>query len=102
MTCAVFEANGLFRLLLWHYVNGEYLFWSHVLSIVEITRVSACLLFMNYLYDVAQLSCTVLLDAVYSAARLEFAKDSFLAFLSYLPSQRFMDPTPLAEDPGTS
>ena len=102
MICAVFEANRLFRLLLWRYVNEEYLFWSHVLSIVEITRVSACLLFVNYLYATAQLSCKVLLDAVYSAARLEFEKDSFFAFLSVLPSQRFMDPTPLAEDPGTS
>jgi len=39
---------------------------------------------------------------VYSAARLEFEKDSFIAFLSISPSQRFMDPTPLAADPGTS
>jgi hypothetical protein len=38
---------------------------------------------------------------VYSAARSEFEKDAFFAFLSILPSQRFMDPTPLAADPGT-
>lgn len=40
-------------------------------------------------------------DTVYSAARMEFDKDSFISFLSISPSQRFMDPTPLAADPGT-
>ena len=40
-------------------------------------------------------------NAVYSAARLEFQHDSFFSFVSVSPSQRFMDPTPLAADPGT-
>ena len=39
-------------------------------------------------------------DTVYFAARLEFQNDVFFSFVSVSPSQRFMDPTPLAADPG--
>jgi hypothetical protein len=47
-----FETKGLFRLLLWRSVNGVYLFWSRVLSIVAITQVGACYL---HLYTTALL-----------------------------------------------
>lgn len=39
---------------------------------------------------------------VYSAARLEFETDAFMSFLPIAPSQRFMDPTPQAADPGAA
>ncbi len=38
---------------------------------------------------------------MYIAARAEFESRASFAFLSVPPSQRFMDPTPLAPDPGT-
>ena len=46
------------------------------------------------------MACNNSHDAVYSAARIEFEHDAFFSFLSVAPSKRFMDPTPLAADPG--